>query len=126
MTVATATFCSPGRKGGYDAPEWVLPLSLFAVLACAAIAALWTISHQKAQPKGWPFVLGLAAWTVVGALLGAMAWVWVGFEGYFVFQSNAGPIRCAAIGAIVGAAVALLWRLAVAQLYWKPPTPPAR
>ena len=47
----------------------------------------------------------------IGALIGAIAGVGWGFDGYFVVQSNAGPIRCAIVGAAFLAIGSLLWRL---------------
>ena len=117
IVLGMATFCSPGHKFGYDVPDWLVPVDCFAVVACPAAAAMWTISHQKVQFKGWSFVLGLMAWTVIGADYGAIACVWIGFGGYFVVQSNAGPIRWATIGAIIGAFIALLWRWGITQIY---------
>ena len=126
VAVGIAIFCPPGWKGGYEIPGWLITLHCLTVLSCGAVAAMWTMSDHKLQSKRWSLVLGPIAWLAIGALVGALAGVGQGFDGYFCVQSNAGPIRCAAMGGTIGAVATVVWRLAIGRIPDNPPTLPAR
>jgi hypothetical protein len=113
VAIGIASLCPPGSKGGFETPNWIVPLSLLAVSVCAATAAMQTVPRRKAQIKDRFFWLGTTAWTIAGTLFGGVAGVGEGFDGYFVRQSNAGPIGPAIAGAVIGFVGVLLWRLAV-------------
>lgn len=111
-----ATYCEPAPQGGYVLPDWLdwllIVIFVFVSLLAAGIAARMAIPDVNARQKPWSEVWRSAiAWSAIGALIGAVAGVGWGFDGYFVVQSNAGPIRCAIVGAAFLAIGSLLWRL---------------
>lgn len=111
-----ATYCEPGPKGGYSLTDRVA-LLVFAgfslvTLSAAAIAARLAIARGDASKRTWSEVrMSAIAWAAIGAAIGAIAGVGLGFDGYYVKQSNAGPIRSAITGAALLAVGCLLWRL---------------
>jgi hypothetical protein len=110
-----ASLCR-NSKSGYVVPGWAEIAEIVMPLVAAAIAARVAIPDVAQKPKGWPSVRGTLAWSTAGALVGGLAWVWTGFDGYFIRQSNAGPIRSAIFGAVVGGLVAGAWRLGLGEL----------
>jgi hypothetical protein len=126
--IGIVAFGQPGWKGQhYAIPDWTASVQLAGIVLCAALATMRTIADRGKQYKRRSLVLGQIAWSLIGALIGALAGVGRGFNGYFVLQSNEGPIRCAVIGAIVIGGSAFLWRLVIDRMDQSlPPTPPAR
>lgn len=109
-------YCEPGPKGGYVIPDGlaslILVVSMFVCLFAAGIAARLAIPDVGTKQQPWSEVRGSAiTWSALGALIGAIAGIGRGFDGYFVVQSNAGPICCAIAGAAFLAVGSLLWRM---------------
>jgi hypothetical protein len=110
--------CKPGPKGGYVIPEGLYWLSivvfLFLSLLSACVAAMLSLPDIHAKQKPWHEALRKAtAWGIGGALIGAMAGIAWGFEGYFVVQNNSGPINSALAGSMTLAMGCFLWRLII-------------
>jgi hypothetical protein len=124
--IGTVIFGHPAWKVHFSLPDWTASLGILAVFLCAAVAAMRAMPDGKGQYNRWPLALGPIAWSLVGTLIGALAGVGSGFDGYFVLQSNEGPLRSAVVGAIIVGGSAFLWRLAVDRTARSlPPTTPA-
>ena len=101
--------CKPGHKSGWDIPVWAMSVQAVFIFVAGVVGAF--LAHRQSRV---PLRRrGIIVWTLVGAFLGALAYLGTSFDGYYVLQSNARPIRHAIIGFLVGGVVVLLWRLAI-------------
>ncbi|MCE5267520.1 MAG: hypothetical protein LLG00_06505 [Planctomycetaceae bacterium] len=109
-------------KTGHAIGEPVDTLMIFASLMVttlvAAIAAQSAIPPVPASRTSAPLATWTNAvvWAFSGAVIGALANVGFGFDGYFVVQSNAGPIGSAVGGALVLAIGGFLLQLLIGVL----------
>jgi hypothetical protein len=104
-----AILSSPGGKGGYLVPEWSFWLAPCLALLAAGLAARLVVPDAHAEPRQarkafWIVVI----WTVSCGLMAALAWAWLGFSGYFIRQTNEGPMRAALTGFLFGGGGALV------------------
>jgi hypothetical protein len=105
-------FCKPGHKAGWDVPVWAMSVQAVLIFVAGVVGAFLAHRHSRVPLRRRSVIV----WTLVGAFLGALAHLGTSFDGYYVLQSNARPIRHAVIGFLVGGIVALLWRLAIEML----------
>jgi len=103
--------CKPGYKWGWDVPVWLLSIEMVAVLAAGVVGAVLAQRPHRAASRRRILIAVL-----LGAVVGALALVGPGFEGYYVLQSNAGPIGYAATGFVIGGVTVLLWRVVIEKL----------
>jgi hypothetical protein len=104
-----ALLSSPGGKGDYLVPEWSFWLAPCLVLIAAGLVARSVVPDAHAEPRParkafWAVVI----WTVSCGLMAALAWAWLGFSGYFIRQTNEGPMRSARTGFLFGGGGTLL------------------
>ena len=104
--------CQPGGKGFWDVPVWLISIEGVAILVASVVGAF--LAQRSCRPthprrKLMPVLLG--------AVVGALAFIGPGFEGYYVLESNMGPISYAATGFIIGGFAVLLWRVISEALY---------
>jgi hypothetical protein len=107
--------CKPGNKSGWDVPLWAMNVQVFAIIIAGVIGAFFA----RRPSRGLIDRRRIAVWAIVGAFLGALAFLGPSFDGYFVLQSNARPIRYAVGGFLFGGIVVLLWRVAIGILQRK-------
>jgi hypothetical protein len=95
-------------KNGWDMPLWADDAYAVTVFAAGVAGAFWGL---KARAVSGPF--RATVWIAVGGLLGALASMPFGFQGYYVLQSNAEPIMAATVGLAVGCGVVAGWQALV-------------
>jgi hypothetical protein len=120
VELVEATYCERGKAAyiiSIGLESLVLVVCAFLTLLVAGIAAIWAIPSGQAQRQSWSQTcISAVAWSLIGAAIGAIAGVGLGFDGYFILQSNAGPIHSAAVGAIFLAIASFLCRMMIGQL----------
>jgi len=104
--------CRPGSKAGWEAPDWSFGIQAIAILIVSIWASFLT---PRLLPKMSP-VSAILGMVLLGAVLGAVANLYTAFDGYFVLESNARPIRQAIAGFVAGGIAVLLWRFVVLKL----------
>jgi hypothetical protein len=108
-----------GKSGGAPGPHEALVAAAF-LLACllpAAFAAAFLIPRAAVRQRSWPQIYARAVvWSVFAALIGAIAGIGRGFDGYFIHHSDSGPISAAIFGVLLVTIPCFLWRLAIASL----------
>ena len=107
-TVISVVVFPLGFKEVREMPIWYFNLTLVMLLVVAAMGVVmcqrrwaWLESMSAKSRLVWRWIA-----VVAGSVLGGVATVFSGFGGYFVVQSNAGPIRAALIGAFAGGTAA--------------------
>lgn len=111
LAVVRVVFFPLGEKGDVQLPFWFSALSMGAVPISAGMAVLYvrdTCVNQSSHARRNRTVL---LRIVGGAILGSLASVEHGFDGYFVVRSNSGPLQYAALGALLGGFIGLVWAL---------------
>jgi hypothetical protein len=104
--------CRPD-KGGWNVPAWVYDAQAIAIFVAGSFGAILA-QHPRRDSEHFGRIIGSA---IIGAVVGAVAFVYTGFDGYFVLKSNARPIGQAVIGFAVGGIAVLLWRLLITKLH---------
>jgi hypothetical protein len=97
-------------KGGWDMPLWADDAYAVIVFAAGVAGAFWGLKTRAGSGR-----FRATVWITVGGLLGALASMPFGFQGYYFLQSNVEPIEAATVGVVVGAGVVAGW-LALARL----------
>ncbi|MGA2619093.1 MAG: hypothetical protein ABSF26_15905 [Thermoguttaceae bacterium] len=113
--VIVVMVCPVGHKGGYEVPDWCMVPILCVILVGPGVAATRALPSSCAwRSSKRQLFLKLLLWGTIGGLLGTLANLSQGFEGYFC--SNEKVIRCAVGGLVFGSTAALLWRATVEML----------
>jgi hypothetical protein len=106
-TMLQMVLCKPGYKAGWDVPVWAASVQAVLIFVAGVVGAFLAHSHSRVRRRG------IIVWTLAGAFFGALAHLGTSFDGYYVLQSNARPIRHTIVGFLVGGIVVLLWRLVI-------------
>ncbi len=115
LTIFEMVVFNPGEKGGWDVPDSVFGMQLAAACVAGIIAGLYAQRPRRTRPSSGSRLASAS----LGAVLGALAFVPGGFEGYFVKESNLEPIFMATIGFTAGGFVVMSWHFLVARLHEK-------
>ncbi|MCX7428484.1 MAG: hypothetical protein NTW96_23015 [Planctomycetia bacterium] len=107
----------PEHKGDYHhVPDWFVAAQWSGVVAAGGFASCLAARRDRRSEKPKREVLHVLLWGFGGGILTSFALVGLGFDGYFVVQSNSGPLRCAILGFVFGSVIVALWRVGVATL----------
>jgi hypothetical protein len=101
--------CKPGHKSGWDVPVWAMSVQAISIFVAGVAGAFLAQRSSRRQPHRSTII----AWALAGAMVGAVAHLDTSFNGYFVLQSNARPIRQAIVGFLIGGIAVALWRGAI-------------
>jgi hypothetical protein len=111
----TAAF-PPSPKGGYELPDWFLPIMVCLVVVAGALASCCAARRDPPLESRTRTMAYVILWGFGGGVLSSIALSGMGFSGYFVVQSNSGPLQYAIVGFVFGAAIAALSRAGIAAL----------
>jgi hypothetical protein len=109
-----------GPKGGYIVPNWVIGPICFTILLTSALTVILLIptSNTVHSAQG-SFSLKLLFWTLLGGLLGLIAELAPGFDGYFCLGNNGRLVLWATKGLLFGCCVTSFWRIVMELLIKK-------
>lgn len=97
--------CQPGHKSGWNVPLWSIGIQGVAIFVAGVVGSFLRQSPTRTAPRLSSIIVS----ALLGAIVGAVAFLGVAFDGYFVLQSNSRPIIQAITGFVIGGGVALLW-----------------
>jgi hypothetical protein len=101
--------CRPGHKAGWDVPIWSVSIQAIVIFAVGIAGAVLAQRPRRITPSRRSIFISV----LLGAVVGAVAALGTAFDGYFVLQSNARPIRQGITGFLVGGLAVVLWRVVV-------------